>query len=141
MSLPYRFEFIDHTADVAVRALGRDLPEAFAAAARAMFEVLADLDDVQERRSREVEVSSDSVDTLLVDWLNELLFLFETERLLLTRFEVRLVQEASLKAIVLGEPVDPSRHRMRMGIKAVTYHMLEVRCGASGCEATVVFDV
>ncbi len=138
---PYRFEFLDHTADVAVVARGDDLPQTFASAARAMFEVLADLGSVREKLSREVEVASDSVDTLLVDWLNELLYLFETEHLLLSRFLVHNLQQNTLKATVFGEVMEPGRHHLRTGIKAATYHLLEVKCSDTGCEARVVFDV
>ncbi len=137
----YRFHFLDHTADVAVVAYGADLPETFASAARALFEVMADLGNVRETESREVEVSSGDVESLLVDWLNELLFLFDTEQLLLYRFQVHSVQGNALRATVYGERVDPGRHRIKTGIKAVTYHMLEVKCDATGCRARVVFDV
>jgi SHS2 domain-containing protein len=138
---PYRFEFLDHTADIAVVAHGNDLLETFASAARAMFEVMADLGDVRPRLAREIEITGDSVETLLVDWLNELLFLFETEHILLSSFLVHNLQHNSLRATVRGESVDPTRHHLRTGVKAVTYHMLEVKCEERGCEARVVFDV
>jgi SHS2 domain-containing protein len=137
----YSFRMLDHTADVGIVARGKDLPRTFASAARAMFEIIAELDNVGETESREVELASSDRDTLLVDWLNELLYLFDAEQLLLCRFDVHTLRGETLKATVYGERVDPTRHRVRMGIKATTYHMLELKCEPEGCEARVIFDV
>jgi len=137
----YHFQYLDHTADVAVVARGADPAGTFASAARAMFEIMADLRNVSELESRDVEVASDDLEGLLVDWLNELLFLFDTEQLLLSRFEVHGVRGNGLRATVYGERIDPARHHLKRGIKAVTYHLLEVKCEDSGCWARVLFDV
>ncbi|HEX2923549.1 MAG TPA: archease, partial [Chloroflexota bacterium] len=113
----------------------------FSSAARAMFEIIADLSNVSEKESREVELTSAEPDTLLVDWLNELLYLFDAEQLLLCRFDVLILPGEALRATVYGERVDPARHLVKMGIKAATYHMLELKCEPAGCEARVIFDV
>jgi len=130
-------------------AYGADLPEAFANAAYAMFSLIADLEGVREDVSKEVGVVAPDRESLLVEWLNELLFLFDAEHLLLKRFQIHELTEVGepgrtdsrLRATVWGEPVDLARHRLKMGIKAVTYHMLGVECSGEGCRAQVVFDV
>ncbi len=136
----YDFEFIDHTADVGVVARGETLGRAFAGAARGMFEVLADLDGVEERESRAIELESSDREVLLVDFLSELLFLFETEYLLFRRFEVE-VSGGRLRVVAYGEKADRARHQIRTGIKAVTYNLLEVVEDEGGYRARVVFDI
>ncbi len=137
----YRYQLIDHTADAGVIAYGSDLPEAFASAARAMFEIVADLRHVGEGTCREVELSAGDIEALLVEWLSELLFLFDAERLLLSRFDVHSLRDLRLRATVYGEEIDLKRHRLKTGIKAITYHQLQVECDGAGCRARVIFDL
>jgi SHS2 domain-containing protein len=117
---------MEHTAEVGVLAQGETLAEAYSQAALGMFSFMVELDQVQERESRDVEVTAPDREALLVAWLNELLFLFDTQGLLFRRFDVQEIREDYLKARCYGEAMDPERHRVN-GIKSATYHMLEVR--------------
>ena len=121
-----QFAFFEHTADVGVRAWGATLEQAFASAALAVFELMADSSNVRDDVERLVEIEGTDLEDLLFAWLNELLYLSTVERLLLCRFDVRRVLPTRLEASVFGEPIDPSRHHLRTEIKAATYHMLRV---------------
>ena len=121
-----RFEVIDHTADVGIIAYGSDLKEAFANSAYGMFSLIADLDGVKEKVSRKVDIQSIDQEALLVDWLNELLYLFDVKQIIFKRFEITALSQNRLQATIYGEKVDTSRHQLKTGVKAATYHMLKI---------------
>jgi len=120
------FEIIEHTADVGIQAYGIDLSRAYANAAVGMFSLITDIDRINEVLYRDVEVTATDQAALLVAWLNELLFLFDTEWLLFKRFYISILNETMLKARCYGEKVDKPRHQLNRGIKSATYHMLKV---------------
>lgn len=135
------YETFDHTADVGLRISAVTLEELFAEAGRGFLSLLVDNPDaVQPEQSFELEIPGDRYDDLLFDWLNELLYRFDSERLLPCEFAVR-VAETGLKATVRGEPMDTSRHRMAYEVKAITYHRLRVEQTADGWEAEVILDI
>jgi SHS2 domain-containing protein len=134
-----RFELIEHTADMGLVAYGKDLSEAFANAAYGMFSVIADLDGVKEAESRRVEISEEDPESLLFEWLNSLLYYFDVEMLLFKRFGIIEFGEEHLVAVCYGEKYDPSRHRLKTGIKSATYHLLEVDRQKNRVQ--VIFDV
>lgn len=136
-----RFDVIEHTADTGVVAYGADLKEAFANLAWAMSSLMADVEAVEERVCREVEVKAGDCETLAVSWLNELLFLLDVEGLLFRRFEVAELTDTGLKARCYGEKLNPRRHNLKGGIKAATYHMLRVTREDDGHSIRVIFDV
>lgn len=133
-----RYEELDHTADVGIRAHGATLDELFAAAAAGMFSLVADLRKVRAVGEVEVRVKADDLEALMVRWLSELLFLHETQRLLLKEFDVR-IDGTSLEARARGETIDKKRHELKLNIKAVTYHRLRVDRKAGLAE--VIFDI
>ena len=135
------FELIDHTADIGIVAYGAGLPQAFANAARALFSLIVEPDTVSERTFRDIELSAPDEESLLVAWLNELIFLFDTEQLLFRRFDITMPGAGCLKARGYGEKVDTSRHTLKTGVKAATYHMLSVEQGEGGCKVRVIFDI
>ena len=133
-----RFEEFDHTADVGIRAYGATLDELFENAAAGMFSLVADLEAVEPRGEVEVRVDGEDLGGLMVNWLQELLFLHETQRLLLCEFEVKL-KDLSLTARARGEKIDKRRHELKLAVKAVTYHNLKVD-PAKGV-AEIIFDI
>jgi SHS2 domain-containing protein len=138
------YRFLSHTADVAfeVEAASRD--EVFEEALAAFTDTLTELDRVEERLTRRFELSASAPDLLLVDWLTELNFAFETENLLFRRAEVRLTEadgEIRLAAQAWGEEKDDERHPIKVLIKAVTYHGLELAETQAGWRARVLFDI
>ncbi len=132
-----RYEEIEHTADVGIRAYGKTASEIFAAAAEGLFSLIANPAKVQPKGEVEIRLKADDLPQLLVAWLSELLFLHETQHLLLVKFEVR-VRATSLRARAWGETIDKRKHELKLAIKAVTYHRLSVDVAKGVAE--VIFD-
>jgi SHS2 domain-containing protein len=134
------FEVFDHTADVGLRAWGPGLAAAFAQAARGVFSLLVPLEAVHEQTARELRVEAGDPESLLVAWIDELLFVFETERLVFARFEVRLGEAGVLLATAHGEAFDPVRHRGGVVVKAATYHQIQVLAGPPA-RVQIILDI
>ncbi len=123
-----KFEFIDiTTADVGFLAYGRDLNELFENAALAMFESIVNTAKVERKVDRKVEVEGEDLESLMFNWLNELLFYVDAENLVFSEFDVR-VDEKSLmvRAVCKGEKIDVEKHEVRTLVKSCTYHKLRV---------------
>ena len=134
------FEIIDHTADVGIIAYGTDIRQAFANAAKAMFSLITELDEVEEVIYRDIELTAPDQESLIVEWLNELIYLFDTENIIFERFDITQLNSTQLKARSYGEKVNSSKHKLKTGIKAATYHMLRINKG-DGCRIQVLFDI
>ena len=134
-----RYRLIEHTADVGLIAYGKTLAEAFSNAAYGMFSIIAELRAVREVESRKVKLEGKDMEALLFDWLNSLLYFFDTDMLMLRRFDISELGEKRLEAICYGEKYDPSRHRLKIGVKSATYHMLKVDRGKN--KVQVIFDI
>ncbi len=136
-----RFEILDHTADIGIIVYGGDLKSLFENAGEAFFRLITDLKKVRLRTERKIEIGGESLERLMVDWLNELLYLHDVENLLFKRFRVESVGEAGLKAKVNGEIFQEGVHVIKTEVKAVTYHQLEVRQGKGGWRARIIIDL
>ena len=136
-----RFDVVEHTADTGVIAYGADMREAFANAAYGMFSLMADLKQVREETSRYIEAEAGDRESLVVSWLNELLYLFDVEGTIFRRFDILELTNTRLKADAYGEKADASRHELRGGVKAATYHMLKVAEDRGRWRIRVIFDV
>jgi len=134
-----RFRLIEHTADIGVIAYGQSLAEAYGNAAFGMFAIIAELRNVREVESREVELIEADPEALLFEWLNRLLYIFDVEKLLFKRCDVTELDNKHLKATCYGEKYDPSRHHIKLGVKSATYHMLKV--DPEKKQVRVIFDV
>ena len=134
-----RFQLIEHTADTGLVAYGSSLAEAFANEAYGLFSIIAELDKVKEVESRPVAVSAEDAESLLFEWLNHLIYIFDVEYLLLKRFDITEITEHNLKATCWGEQYNPKRHHLKLGVKSATYHMLEVDREENRVQ--VIFDV
>jgi SHS2 domain-containing protein len=135
------YEFFEHTADLGLRVRAPDLDTLFAEAAAALFAaVVEDPATVQPLQRLDVELAGDDRAFLLVDWLKELLYHFDAEHLLLSRFEAH-VTDAGLTGTAWGEPLDPARHVLSHEVKAITYHGLRVEPTADGWLAEVIVDI
>jgi SHS2 domain-containing protein len=141
------FEFLDHTADVAVSFRCADAPELFRDATLAVLEILLDAAESlppEPSIADPVDMESEDGESLLVDYLNEIIFRFDTRRLLPASLEVAeasLGRPSRLKGELRGEILDPRKHRLKTEIKAATFHALQIRRAAAGLEAEVVFDL
>jgi SHS2 domain-containing protein len=151
------WRFLDHTADVGVEIAAPGPRRLFAEALAAFTDTVTVLDRVERREARRLRVAVPAgraaLEDLMVEWLGELLFLFETENLLFREAEVDLpgfdrqspdgdTGEAVLTATARGERYDPDRHPIKVLVKGVTYHLLEVReVPGKGWRARVIFDI
>jgi SHS2 domain-containing protein len=135
------FKIIDHTADVGIIAYGSDIKQVFSNAALALFSLITEPESIEEKLRRDLEILSQDRDSLLIEWLNELIYLFDAEHILFTRFDIENLSYNQLKAACYGESFDPLRHKIKTGVKAATYHMLKVDKDGSGYKARVIFDI
>ncbi len=121
------FQILDHTADVGILAEGETLGEVFVQAARGMFSVILRGGEVGEGQNRSIALEAPDVEALLVEWLNELLYLFDRDGLVMSRFQIDDIGCTFIKAHCYGEIFDEVRHQIGTGVKSATYHMLKVR--------------
>jgi len=136
------FEIIDTTADIGIRAFGADLSEVFANAALGMFSIITDTIKIEARLEKRICVTAPDKEALLVAWLNELLFLFETEKWLFNRFEITQLTGLKIKARCFGEKADRSRNELKREIKSATYHRLKVeKQPEGGYIGEVILDI
>lgn len=134
-----RFQLIEHTADTGLVACGNNLAEAFANAAYGLFSIITELNKVRAVESRLLEVNAEDAEGLLFNWMNHLIYVFEVEHFLFKRFDISEFTENNLKATCRGEKYDPSRHRLKLGVKSATYHMLKV--DGEKNRVQLIFDV
>ena len=137
--MPYRV--FDHTADLGVEISAATIEELYAAVGFALFDLLTDLSKVRAGIAREIVVAGEEPADLLVNFLREILYLWNGERFLIKTCSILEATPQRLKALLRGEAFDPDRHRMKAEIKAVTYHQASVCETEEGFVAKVVFDV
>ena len=134
------FETFEHEADIGIRGFGTTLEEAFANAAEALYSVMVDITRVDQKEFRGVNVSADDQGQLLVEWLNALLAVSDIERMVFSRFEVR-IEGDRLAGTAWGEHLDRTRHHAHVEVKGATYHMLDIRQENGLFVAQCVVDV
>ena len=135
------YETFEHTADLGLRIRAATLDELFAEAGQALFAaILEDLATVNPHERADVHLDGDDRAYLLVDWLKELLYRFDTEHLVFGRFAVR-VSDTGVTGTAWGERLDPARHMLSHEVKAITYHGLRVEPDAGGWLAEVIVDI
>jgi SHS2 domain-containing protein len=143
--MPYHYLEEIATADIAFEAWGKDLEEVFTAAGDATMNVMVEeLDSIRPRERRELKLENDALDMLLFDLLQELIYYKDAEKLLLrvSQIEIREKdQKHLLKGIAVGEELDPSRHELRVDVKAVTLHRFSLEKTDRGWQASVILDI
>jgi len=135
------YKTFDHTADLGIAIRGTSEEDLFANAAFAVFDIITDLGRVEPRETRRVLVEGDSREDLFINFLREILYLYNGERWLLKDIRITKIDEKALEAEARGEPLDGQKHEICKEIKAVTYHQAEVHKTPKGWAARVIFDV
>jgi SHS2 domain-containing protein len=135
------FEMIEHTADIGIIVYGTDVKELFSNAALALFSLITEPECIRDKLHLNLKVSSEGTDMLLVEWLNELIYFFDTKHLLFNRCNIESLTNDELNATCYGEGFDSTRHKIKRGIKAATYHMLKLDKNKDGYKAQVIFDI
>lgn len=134
-----RYEEIPHTADLAARVYGKDIPELFANAAHAMFELMGHCGEAGGKVEVKVEVEAPDKESLLISFLNEILYISYIKKAVFAKFKFQDLSTNGLKASVSGHL--KSGERQKHEIKAATYHDVKITKTADGYETTVVFDI
>ena len=140
------YEIFEHTADLGLRIKAPDLDSLFAEAGRALFSVIVEnLAEVRPEKEIHIRVEGKQIDYLMLDWLDELIYTFESKLLLLSDFAVSVgpdgIKGCGLEATAWGETFDPDRHRLENEVKAITYHGLLVEQKEAGWTAEVIVDI
>jgi len=139
------FKFLEHMADAYIAAYGKDLAEAFENAAAAMFEVMTEIEKVKPEVEDYVEVEAADEYALLYNWLEELLVKSEINEMLYSKFEIselaRTADGFRLKAKIWGEKFNPEKHPQKVGVKAVTYHQMEIRKEPGKTTVKFILDI
>ncbi len=143
--MPYEFLEDIATADIAFSAWGKDLEETFIAASDATMNVMVEnLDSIQPLERREIQLQNEALDMLLFDLLQELIFYKDSERLMLRIDQIQIEKvdgQHVLKAIALGEKLDPNRHLTRADVKAVTLHCFQLVKIDQGWKTQIILDI
>jgi len=133
------YEYTDHTADLGVEVNGTSLEELFINVGRAIFETQIS-GEVLLKKKKEIEITSESLEDLFIDWCRELLYNFAVHNFIPKNYEIS-IENFSLKAKLSGETFNPKRHKVKIEIKNPTYHNLQISKTESNYQATIIFDV
>lgn len=132
-----RYRVIDHPSDIGIEAFGKDKNDLFGNAAFGMMDTMFDLRGVSGEMSFDIKVSSDDVESLLIAWLSELLYICDSKHVSLCRFEIGRLTDKELEAKVLGGKII----KTKLFIKAATYNQLEIKKEKDNWKARIIFDV
>lgn len=135
------FEILEHTADIGFRAWGATPAELFVHAALALESIAVDTSHVEERYVYPLAAGGEDYETLLVNWLNEVLYYVDGERVVMGRFQIDQISPERVSGKGWGEPRDPVRHAPRLVVKGVTYHQLSVKEEGGRWVAQVFLDI
>jgi SHS2 domain-containing protein len=138
------FEIIDDlvSGDYAFEARGRSIEELFTSCAEACFSAMTDLGKVDVEMSQTINVDAENIDELLFNFLAELIYLKDTEKLFLSKFEIDIdIEKYSLNSVARGERINYNKHEIRTDVKAVTYHNLQVQPTDDGFKVRVILDL
>jgi SHS2 domain-containing protein len=141
ISVEKTFEIIDHTADTGIIAYGATMKQLFSNAASGMYSLIFDFPPGNKSVQRTVELQAPDDEALLVEWLNELLFLFDMEHVVFDSFEFDTLDKGKLEARCKGYKIDLQHNKPLWELKAATYHMLNIRKSRNGYQAQVIFDI
>lgn len=143
--MPYEYLEDIATADAAFEARGQSVEEMFTSAAEAVMNLMVEeLDSIAEKEKREIRLEEESVEMLLFELMQELIYYKDAERLLLRAFDLKVSEKDGkyrLSGQARGEEIDPEKHRLNVDVKAVTFHRYRVEKTDRGWEATVVVDI
>ena len=135
------FEILEHTADIGFRARGRTKAGMFTSAALALESIAVDIDGARGEAVYPLAVTGEDDESLLVNWLSEVLYYLDGRRVVMERFEIDEISSTSVRGQGWGEQRDPARHPPRLVVKGVTYHQLKIAKDAQGWVAEVYLDI
>ncbi|MBW3015385.1 archease [Candidatus Woesearchaeota archaeon] len=134
------YEFFEHQADIGIRGIGSTLEEAFEECAKAMFEVMVEIDRVEPKNEIKVECSASNEEELLVEWLNRLLAESGINNMVFSEFAVS-IKASKLIGTAKGEEINPEKHKVKTEVKSATYSGLKVGKKEGKIFAQCIVDV
>ena len=135
-----RYEIFPHTADIGIRAFGKTVKELFENASLALFSLMFEKGG-EDREKRSFDISSSSLDLLLVKYLTEFLYLFDVEFFVPSRVEIDYIDEKSVRGKVYGEKFDERKHEVKYNIKAITLHNLHIEKEKNIYKVEIILDI
>jgi SHS2 domain-containing protein len=135
------FEILEHPADIGFRARAGSLRELFEYAAEALVAIALEIDGIEQREAYPIQAEGESNESLLVNWLSEVLYYLDGRQLVMRSFRVRDLSPTRVSGDALGEPWRQSHHQARLVVKGVTYHQLKVEQTEQGWFCEVYLDV
>ncbi|RMG03562.1 MAG: archease [Nitrospirae bacterium] len=135
------FEILDISGDVGIRVSGKSLEEIFKRSALGLYSLITETGSVNPSESIDVKVYSESLEGLVVGWLNELIFQFDANGFIGKELDIETLNENRVEAVVRGEKFDPDRHERGLLLKAATYHNLTLEKKNGLWNLEVIFDI
>jgi protein archease len=135
------FQLLEHTSDVGLLARGATRQEALIEASRGLISILVDPVNFQPLEERYFKAAGTDDAAQVVDWLNEILFFFDTEGMVFVEFNIDSWTDSEITGRARGERFDPDRHEFRTAVKAATYHQFSSQSAADGWEFRIFVDV
>lgn len=140
-----KYKILDHTADAAIEVFGNSFDELFVIAATGMFSLITGINNIKPESKVEINLNAANPEELLNKWLNELLYLFETEKMLFSKFNVNIKKEGKnlyyLSGSAKGEKYNPDFHSLSSEIKMATFHQLDIKKLNNIFSTKIVFDL
>jgi SHS2 domain-containing protein len=135
------YRLMTRQSELAVRVVGNSQADLFANSAFALFDVMTDLEKIEVKERLPLEVEGADRDDLMVNWMRELLYLYQGSGYLLKEFQIHEVKDTLVKADVCGEKIDPDRHDMKKEVTAVAYHQSHMAKTGNQWTAQLIFEV
>ena len=135
------YQLLEHTADLGIRVLEKDLESIFINSARAMSDLIADISTIKPVIPVKIKVQAQDRDELLKNWLSELLYHFHVKEMLFSKFDIEIFDDKTISSVATGEKVCDARHSFKNDIKAVTFHALNIHRTGNQLSTDIVFDI
>ncbi|MBS7287413.1 MAG: archease [Candidatus Freyarchaeota archaeon] len=140
------FRFLEHTADVKIEAEGETLEKAFEEAAKALYELMTDTSKIEPKVERKIEIEGKDLESLLYNWLEEFIYLTDSEGLVFSEINVKAIRKEGddlykLVATANGEKFNPRKHVSKTDVKAATYHEMEIDVKKNKVRLVFVLDI
>ncbi len=139
--MAWRFDLLEHTSDIGILGRGATRTEALIAVCRGLVSIMVAPEDIQPLQERRLRAAGRDDAARIIGWLNEILFFFDAEGLVLVRFHIDAWDDREITGVAWGEPFDSSRHEFRTAVKAATYHQFDSRSTPQGWEIRVFMDL
>ena len=135
------YKLIPHTADLRIKVWANDLAGLYVNSARALFDLIVGLNKIEKKEKHIVSTEGIDKEDLLVSFLNELIFLFATKKLLFSNFQIEGISDTRIRIIAEGGKFDTNKHKIIHEIKAATYHDINIEKVNNHYITRIIFDV